>query len=178
MAYDVPTVRDRSSISYPEAVESVHGLKQTMRMQIANSNCDDYAWYGYGDVYAYTDQCCDKGTCHVYLCVNGEADSSQQLKGLWLLNGLTSLEVSLNGPFALEENNDAATTGHVNLNSREVKFASMDDEVWDMENVMDVVKKYQWEYVVYYGNDDGEVDVFCSGSGTVKNQYRNVPGCA
>ena len=147
-------------------------------MKIANSNLDDYAWYGYGDVYAYTDQCCDKGTCHVWLCVNGEGASSQQLKGLWLLNGLTSLEVLLNGPFSLEENNDAATSGHVNLNSREVKLGSMDQEVWDMDNVMGVVKKYQWEYVVYYGNDDGEVDIFCSGSGILKNEYRNVPGSA
>ena len=152
MAHYVPTVRDRSSISYAEAVESVHGLKQMMRMQIANCNLDDYAWYGYGDVYAYTGQCCDKGTCHVWLCVNGEPDSSQRLKGLWLLSGLTSLEVSLNEPFSLEENNDAATTGHVNLNSREVRFARKDHEVWDMDNVMDVVKKYQWEYVVYYGS--------------------------
>ena len=112
------------------------------------------------------------------MCVNGEPDSSQRLKGLWLLSGLTSLEVSLNGPFSLEENNDAATTGHVNLNSREVKFARKDHKVWDMDNVMDVVKKYQWEYVVYYGNDDGEVDVFCSGSGILKNEYRNVTGSA
>ena len=163
----------QNATRYPEAITFIHGLGQSMRM-----TCDDlegYTWYGYGAVYALAEKCCIEGTTYVWLCVSGEPESpnNENPKGVWLLNGLTSKEIGVNGPFSFGKKENE----HVHVSSKLPCYKN-ECEIKNVADIWSICDEYKWDYVIRYINDQSQVDVMVSGPGILKDEYRIVAKCA